>query len=138
MVSYSSSWTKVIVMEKLVVVVDGQKLLEEYIQAVLKSHGYTSASFTDPLKTLEFFRHRHDDADLVTTDITMPSIDGIELARQVIAIKRDIPIVFVSSDGAKLNEAKSISSTRACFMKPVDPTSLIKCVEGLIGPAQVS
>ncbi len=125
-------------MEKLVLVVDDEVLIEQYIQAALQTQGYTSASFTDPVKALEFFHHRHDEVELVITDIKMPGIDGIELARQMLAIKPGIPIVFVSSDGAKLNEAKLIGSTHACFMKPVLGSDLVRCVEDLIGSTHVS
>jgi CheY-like chemotaxis protein len=125
-------------MEKLVLVVDDEELLEQYIQTVLDQHGYTSASFTDPVKALGFFRHRHDEVEMVITDIKMPGIDGIELARQMMAIEPDIPVVFVSSDADKLNEAKLLGSTRACFMKPVLGSDLVRCVEGLIGRAGAS
>lgn len=124
--------------KRFVLVVDDEALVELYIQAVLDQHGYSSASFTDPVKALEFFRHRHDEVDMVITDIKMPTIDGIELARQMMAIDPDIPIVFVSAEMDKLNEARLLGSTRGCFMKPFLGSNLVRCVEDLIGQAAAS
>ncbi|MHB8109542.1 MAG: response regulator [Syntrophorhabdaceae bacterium] len=118
---------------RVVLVVDDEAMLEEYIQAVLHAHGYASRSFTEPVKALEFFRQHPDDVDLIITDVKMPAIDGLELAQEAAKIKPDIPIIFVSSDGEKLNQAKTIGGTRACFFKPVSRKDLTNCVESVIG-----
>jgi two-component system, cell cycle sensor histidine kinase and response regulator CckA len=120
-------------LQKLVLVVDDEQMLEQYIQAVLAKYGYVSQSFTDPVKALEFFEERHDLVDLIITDIKMPVIDGLELARRAKTIKPDVPIVFVSSDPQKLDQAKLIAPTRGCFLKPVSSKELAACVESLIG-----
>jgi CheY-like chemotaxis protein len=119
-------------------VVDDEQMLEEYIQAVLAKYDYSSQSFTDPVKALEFFAQRHDLIDLIITDIKMPAIDGLELARRAKAIKPDVPVVFVSSDEQKLGEARLIAPTRGCFLKPVSAKDLAGCVESLIGPSPAS
>ena len=118
---------------RIVLVVDDEEIIEEYIQAVLHKHGYESRSFTDPVKALDFFREHPEEIDLIVTDIRMPAIDGLELAQNAAKIKPDIPIIFVSSDEGKLDEARSMSTTRACFMKPVSRSELTACVENLIG-----
>jgi CheY-like chemotaxis protein len=123
------------VVRKLVLVVDDEQILEEYIQAVLAKYNYASQSFTDPVKALEFFARSHDLIDLIITDIKMPAIDGLELARRAKAIKPDIPVVFVSSDGERLDQAKLITPTRGCFLKPVSGKDLADCVESIVGPA---
>jgi CheY-like chemotaxis protein len=58
-----------VVVQKLVLVVDDEQMLEEYIQAVLAKYDYSSQSFTDPVKALEFFAQRHDLIDLITADV---------------------------------------------------------------------
>ncbi len=120
---------------RVVLVVDDEAVLEEYIQAVLHKHGYASRSFTDPVKALEFFRQHPDDVDLIITDIKMPAIDGLQLSQEATKTKPDIPVIFVSSDGEKLNQAKTIGGTRACFFKPVSRNDLTNCVESVIGPS---
>lgn len=120
---------------RVVLVVDDEAMLEEYMQAVLHKHGYESRSFTDPVEALGFFRQHPDEVDLIITDIKMPAIDGLELSHEAAKIKPDIPIIFVSSDGEKLEQAKTIGGTRACFFKPVSREDLANCVESVIGPS---
>ena len=66
----------------------------------------------------------------------MPAIDGIELARRARAVKPDIPVIFVSSDGVKLDEARLIGAKGSCFLKPVRPKDITDCVESLIHQPQ--
>ncbi len=122
-VSYSS----------LILLVDDDEMLEEYMQAALAQRGFVAESFTDPVKALEFFRRHHDEVDLVITDIRMPVMDGIELARKARTLKPDIPIIFVSSDPGKLDEARLIGATGACLLKPIGREEITDCVESLIG-----
>jgi two-component system, cell cycle sensor histidine kinase and response regulator CckA len=126
------------IVHKLVLVVDDEQMLEDSIQTVLAKYGYTSQSFTDPVKALEFFVQSHDLVDLVITDIKMPDIDGLDLARHAKAIKPDVPIVFVSSDEKKLDQARLIAPTRGCFLKLVTGRDLADCVESLIGQSPAS
>jgi CheY-like chemotaxis protein len=120
---------------RVVLVVDDEAMIEEYIQAILHAHGYISRSFTDPVKALDFFRQHPDDVDLLITDVKMPAVDGLQLAQEATKIKQGIPIIFVSSDGEKLEQAKTIGGTRACFFKPVSRKDLTDCVESVIGPS---
>jgi CheY-like chemotaxis protein len=122
--------------KRVVLVVDDDEILEEYIQTVLHKHGYTSESFTDPVKAIDFFREHSEAVDLIVSDICMPRINGIELAQYAKRVKPEIPLIFVSSDGMKLDEARLIGGTQACLLKPVSRNHLTNCVESVIGPSQ--
>ena len=62
----------------------------------LERQGYRVTGFTDSRRALEAFGARPDEYDAVVTDLSMPGLSGVELARQIRALRPDVPIVFTS------------------------------------------
>ncbi len=65
-----------------VLVVDDEEEIEEYVREVLRRRGYSSSSFRDPLRALDYFIENAEKVDLVVSDIVMPEMDGIQLAQR--------------------------------------------------------
>jgi PAS domain S-box-containing protein len=65
---------------------------------MLERAGHRVEGFTDPAQALERFRRGPQDFDLVVTDLAMPGMSGLELARAVNAIRADAPIVMTTGD----------------------------------------
>ena len=62
----------------------------------LKRLGYLVSGYTDPAKALQAFRSRPRDFDVVVTDLSMPGMSGADLARELLEIRGDVPIVMTS------------------------------------------
>ncbi len=64
-------------------------------------------------------------ADVITLDVTMPIMDGLETARKLVEINPNIKIVMLSAMGDEtlLNEAKEIG-IKHFLMKPFRPDAL--------------
>jgi CheY-like chemotaxis protein len=62
----------------------------------LKRLGYTVVSSTSAREALDIVRADPRKFDLVITDYTMPQMTGLELARKLIEIRPDIPIILCS------------------------------------------
>jgi DNA-binding response OmpR family regulator len=79
---------------------------------------------------LDIFRARH--PDVVITDITMPGMDGLEMAREIHRINPEIPIIVLSaySDKEKLLGAIDAGIVKY-FIKPFDPEELLGYLESL-------
>ena len=58
--------------------------------------GHTVIGYTDPLVALARFREDPDAFDAVVTDLSMPGITGLELARGILAVRPDIPVLIAS------------------------------------------
>lgn len=61
---------------------------------MLESLGYTVETRTSSIEALELFRAQPDKFDLVITDLTMLNMTGDELAKELMAIRPDIPIII--------------------------------------------
>ncbi|HEX5186277.1 MAG TPA: response regulator, partial [Nitrososphaeraceae archaeon] len=62
------------------------------------NEGYNTLSFTDPTLAYEYFRQtKTATPSLLITDMRMPGLDGIDLARRVREIDKDIKIFLMTA-----------------------------------------
>ncbi|EBD1778097.1 TPA: response regulator transcription factor [Campylobacter jejuni] len=72
--------------------------------------------------------------DLVITDIAMPIMDGLDMAREIKEISDDVPIVVLSAYSEKERLLRSIDiGIDKYLIKPVDIEKLFKVLDYLIG-----
>ncbi|EAI0474241.1 response regulator transcription factor [Campylobacter jejuni] len=72
--------------------------------------------------------------DLVITDIAMPIMDGLDMAREIKEISDDVPIVVLSTYSEKERLLRSIDiGIDKYLIKPVDIEELFKVLDYLIG-----
>lgn len=76
--------------------VDDEEALVFLAQRSLQRFGYKVTVSTDPLEALEIFRTRPAEFDSVVTDLSMPGMSGPDLARELLKIRPDLPIVLTS------------------------------------------
>jgi YesN/AraC family two-component response regulator len=85
------------------------------------------------METLHEFRKGPGNFDLVITDMTMPNLTGAELARQILTIQPDMPIILCTGFSEMINEEKAKSlGIRAFIMKPVIRTDLAQSVRKVL------
>ena len=100
--------------------VDDEKAIVDVIQIMLERLGYQVAAKTSSLEALEAFRATPDKYDMVITDFTMPDMTGMELAKNLLELRPDIPIILCTGFSDRINEDKAKSrGIRAFVMKPV-------------------
>ena len=95
--------------------VDDEQILAKMGQNILQNLGYKVVVKTDSVEALETFRARPDRFDLVITDQTMPHMTGETLARELVQIRKDIPIILCTG----LNKAILKERTRAVGMREI-------------------
>jgi len=77
-----------------VLVVDDDSALAEMLGIVLKGEGFEPTFVYDGDKALEIFRDTH--PDLVLLDLMLPTVDGIDVCRQIRA-ESGVPIVMLTA-----------------------------------------
>lgn len=110
--------------ERILLVDDEEDLIYAGEKA-LGRLGYKVFASSSSLEALELFRAQPERFDLVITDQNMPKMTGVELAREILLIRPDIPILLCtgfgpdSDEGAPLKRAQSIG-IREVHMKPLE------------------
>ncbi|MBW1726663.1 MAG: response regulator [Deltaproteobacteria bacterium] len=100
--------------------VDDEKAMVDAIQPMIERLGYKVNSRTSSIEALEAFRANPRRFDLVITDFTMPNMTGMELAKELLKLRSDIPIILCTGYSEHINEDKAKGSgIRAFVMKPV-------------------
>lgn len=101
---------------------------------ILKSLGYEVTGTTSPNEALSIVGEVEAGTfALVITDLTMPELDGIELAEKLKAIEPDLPVIIISgySEVLSKEEAQKVGIA-ACCTKPISFRGLAKVVSEAI------
>ncbi|MBF0498154.1 MAG: PAS domain S-box protein, partial [Deltaproteobacteria bacterium] len=109
--------------------VDDEAALVHLWRQILERLGYQVTAQTDSLEALCLFRDHPDSFDLVVSDQTMPIITGLDLAREVLAIRPSMPIVLCTgySEAVTAEMAKA-AGIREYVLKPLDHQEMAKVV----------
>lgn len=81
---------------ELILVVDDDRSIREVISAVLVKNGFRTLMAVDGAEALVIFKRHADDVRLLITDLEMPNLDGVALAREVRRAKPEIGLLMVS------------------------------------------
>jgi CheY-like chemotaxis protein len=76
--------------------VDDEASIARLAQVMLKALGHTATTYGKPADGLAALRADPAGFDLVITDLTMPGMTGVDLARGVRQVRPDIPIILSS------------------------------------------
>ncbi len=104
-----------------ILIVDDEPEVATVAQKMLENLGYEAYSQTSSIEALNIFRVYQPEKqfDLVLTDLTMPHLNGLDLARNLLELQPDLPIVLCTGFKEKISEeqARSIGIQRL-LMKP--------------------
>ena len=114
--------------ERILLIDDEKELLSAGHQ-MLEQLGYEVESRVSPVEALELFMEQPDKFDLVITDMTMPHMTGEMLAKAMMEIRPDIPIILCSGFSHRMNKEKASSMGISDFvMKPIVTSDLAKTI----------
>jgi CheY-like chemotaxis protein len=116
-----------------ILLVDDEETLVHMVSDMLAEIGYEVTARMSSRDALELFRLDPQRFDLVITDFTMPEMTGAELARELIAIRPDIPVILCSGlsltlDDGQINEW----GIRTLIRKPILKKDLARAVREVL------
>ena len=113
--------------------VDDDFIVLDANKEMLEVLGYNVIAKTSSTEALETFRAHPDKFDLVITDQTMPDMTGERLAKEIMRIRTDIPIIICTGFSESINEKKAKAvGIRALLMKPVVMRELAETVRDVL------
>lgn len=122
-----------------VLLVDDEGAIARLETQMLERLGYRVIARTGSIDALEAFRENPSAFDLVLTDMSMPNMTGTQLARNLLSIRADIPIIICTGFSEKTSEEKAkANGIRGFLMKPVVKSDLAKMVRKVLDEAQSS
>ena len=99
--------------------VDDESSVLALAEAMLKNLGYITLGCTHPAQALAVFQERHAEIALVVTDLSMPGMSGLELARRMLETSPSARIVLTSGHTGDLDiEQCSQLGFRGLLAKP--------------------
>jgi PAS domain S-box-containing protein len=114
---------------ELVLFVDDEDILMEMGRDILENLGYQVTATTDSHNALEIFQSRCNQFDLVITDMTMPGMTGVDLSKEILKIRPDIPIILCTGFSELVTERKAKGlGIREFLMKPLNVRSLAEVI----------
>ncbi len=116
-----------------VLLVDDETVIIEMEQQMLERLGYRVTARTNSQDALKVFAAAPDQFDLVITDMTMPVMTGDRLARKLLEIRSDIPIILCTGYNEGISEEKALSiGIRKYVMKPLVKNELASAIRAVL------
>jgi len=112
---------------------DDEEALAEIGKDVLSDLGYKVTVMTSSKEALALLEADPAQFDLIITDQTMPDMTGIELAREVLSIRPDMPIIMCTGYGHLVDADKArAAGVRAFAMKPLTQREIARTIRQVL------
>ncbi len=121
-----------------VLLVDDEPSITRLGSVLLERLGYEVSVCTSSLGAAAWFRQSPERYDLVIADLAMPKMNGLELARKVLA-ERSVPIVLATGYAESVSESEiAEAGVSAVIRKPFDMHELAQTVHDVLDSSSVS
>jgi DNA-binding NtrC family response regulator len=119
-----------------ILLVDDEEPIVRMQKQMLARLGYKVSTRTSSVDALEAFRADPCAYDLVVMDMAMPNMTGEQLARELIALRADLPIVLCTGFSEKMSAGKAHEAgIKGFLMKPPARGDLAKTIRRVLDEA---
>jgi CheY-like chemotaxis protein/two-component sensor histidine kinase len=103
-----------------ILLVDDEEAIIKMEKQMLERLGYVVTSRTGSKEALKTFKTNPDKFDLIISDMTMPNMTGVQLAKEIKSIKPDTPFIICTGFSNQINEETTMGSVIQGYLaKPV-------------------
>ncbi len=102
--------------ERIMVVDDEESILES-TRELLLDYGYLVNTFADGQTAMDAFMADPHRFDLIITDMTMPKMTGEDLARSILNIRPDLPVILCTGYNERMSEASALKMGISRFVQ---------------------
>ncbi len=116
-------------LKKTLLIVEDEQIVRDLAKKVLVQAGYRVLSAKNGRDALLVCKRMKEEVDLLVSDVIMPGMNGLELAKKMFAIQPKIKVLYMSgySDKAIIHEAVIKKGTNF-IQKPFTPEVLLQKV----------
>ena len=113
--------------------VDDESMIVNLNTKRLEDLGYRVTGLSDPVQALEQVREEPARFDLVITDMTMPGMTGDRLAREVLNLRPDLPVILSTGHSERISRESALEAGLAEYLeKPLDLPTLARAVRKVL------
>ena len=117
-----------------ILLVDDETMVLDVGQRMLKSLGYVVYTASSGQEALEFFSNHPDSVDVVLSDLSMPHMNGLQLAEEIRSISPETAVLLVSGygDSARAAIQDSALASPVILQKPYTKRDLSIAIQGAL------
>jgi two-component system cell cycle sensor histidine kinase/response regulator CckA len=119
-----------------VLLVEDHELFRGLVKEVLSRAGYLVLEAESGAEGLRLLEETGGRVDLVLTDVVMPGMSGVDLARRVHERHPEMPVVYTSAYAPEDRLAGEVPAAAPFIGKPFVPTELVGAVRAAMGKAE--
>ncbi len=120
-------------------IVDDNSDIAQVLKLGLQQNGFLVDSFTNPEEALQSFKSNAESYRLLLSDVRMPGLSGIQLARKVKEINPNVKVILMTAFEIRDNEfSKVFPSTQVngFVQKPIGIREMTNKILGVIGESK--
>lgn len=116
-----------------ILVVDDSRMSRVILKNLLEEEGYSVvAEATNGEEAVEMFEQHP--VDLVTLDITMPKMDGIEALQKILAVNADAKVIMITAAGQQSKVLEALKYGAKQFItKPFEKDVVLNSIKEVLG-----
>ncbi len=116
-----------------ILLVDDEPAILDLLQRMLGGLGYTTTAFANSREALNHYKTHQDNFDLLISDMTMPEMTGTTLAREVLNLCPDFPVILCSGFSENMTEDQIAAiGIKKFILKPILKHRLAKAVREVL------
>jgi PAS domain S-box-containing protein len=116
-----------------VLFVDDETQMRRMVETLLSTNGYQVTCFADGKQAWEAFQQNPEHYDLVVTDMTMPVMNGADLAKNILAVRQQTPVILCSGRSDLINGEKAMAMGIFMYLnKPVPSDTLLGAIRAAL------
>jgi CheY-like chemotaxis protein len=116
-----------------ILLVEDEPAVRGLVRDILEMGGYRVLTASDGENALELSRIHPEAIDVVLTDVVMPGCSGRQLAEQLVQLRPDVKVLYMSgyTDDAVLRNGV-LEEGAAFLQKPFTPSALLRKIRGIL------
>jgi len=120
-----------------ILVVDSEPMILRTVTSMLSLHGHRALAAVSGEEALKICEEGGSEIDLLLTDIHMPEMNGIELARCIAQTHTTLPILFMTGASTETPQMRILLRAQKFrapkfLRKPFSAKALMKAIDGAL------
>ena len=119
-----------------VLLIDDSDLIIKLLSMILTSEGFEIAgTASNGAQGLVKYKAYHESIDLVTLDITMPLLDGVDTLKKILEFNPNAKVIMISAMGLEdmVRQCLMIGA-KSFIVKPLERKKTLDCICSILDP----